>query len=686
VRITEVSQWGPGDDNLGETSSGKDQFIEIYNASDAPIDISKYIVTTRSLSNALNGNFVKAFIPTGTTLGARQHYVIGFVQNTGKYRAGTRMNVVYPLADYDSGDPETLDAVNVKASGVWPAGQGPGKSSFGMSKGTNFVLLLPAAEANLNKVTSGSWKIEANGMPGNPIVDRITVRPSSLAPAYNANSDGVWPDGNGQYLDTVNNNPAGVGPQMTLRVSSQTLSFQRINEDVDNDRLDDWTVARANPGTSADPVAPGRVVGVTVDGRDVNDPILENVEGGLKLTFPAVGDDGTLPGNLGRANGYVVNYATWAPLNSADLVQWQVGMSTYVDLTPRALFVSGANVQTVSWVPLAPNAVEKHRLSGSALQPGTRYWVVVRAVDDAGNDSGIGLDNFSPLFNPNPVGWVVVNPLKKTPRVLPADFGKSSLFTRPDKTTKLLVKTPGYLADTGNPDSSDANARVDKVTIAAGTLDPETVPTATVVLKKAGTTLSTLTLTVNADGSLPDIVIGDRSTTKVGEEANLADQVDITFPGLPGFTLTRYNDVYPPSKPGDVENTVKPVVDAGAGTLQVYNAHLGTALLERRYQAARLAAWVDDRRVAGPKLLFGDFNEWSRPLATDILAKRLESIDLFPYLKRRRTYPGFFPLLHLDHIYYQGQIEVRQISLPRTRMALMASDHLPLVADLKITF
>lgn len=127
-------------------------------------------------------------------------------------------------------------------------------------------------------------------------------------------------------------------------------------------------------------------------------------------------------------------------------------------------------------------------------------------------------------------------------------------------------------------------------------------------------------------------------------------------------------------------------VDAGAGTLQVYNAHLGTALLERRYQAARLAAWVDDRRVAGPKLLFGDFNEWSRPLATDILAKRLESIDLFPYLKRRRTYPGFFPLLHLDHIYYQGQIEVRQISLPRTRLALMASDHLPLVADLKITF
>lgn len=127
-------------------------------------------------------------------------------------------------------------------------------------------------------------------------------------------------------------------------------------------------------------------------------------------------------------------------------------------------------------------------------------------------------------------------------------------------------------------------------------------------------------------------------------------------------------------------------VDAGAGTIQVYNAHLGTALLERRYQAERLATWVHDRKVQGPKLLFGDFNEWSRPLATDILGKRLKSIDLFPYLKRRRTYPGFFPLLHLDHIYYEGNIDVWQVTLPRTRKTLLASDHLPLVADLRITF
>jgi endonuclease/exonuclease/phosphatase family metal-dependent hydrolase len=127
-------------------------------------------------------------------------------------------------------------------------------------------------------------------------------------------------------------------------------------------------------------------------------------------------------------------------------------------------------------------------------------------------------------------------------------------------------------------------------------------------------------------------------------------------------------------------------VDVGTGTLHVYNAHLGTALLERRYQATKLGAWVDDRRVSSPKILLGDFNEWSRALATDILAQRLNSIDLFPFLKRRRTYPGFFPLLHLDHIYYEGAITVRDVSLPRTRLAKLASDHLPLIADITVKF
>ena len=128
-------------------------------------------------------------------------------------------------------------------------------------------------------------------------------------------------------------------------------------------------------------------------------------------------------------------------------------------------------------------------------------------------------------------------------------------------------------------------------------------------------------------------------------------------------------------------------LDLGQGRiLHVYNVHLGTAVLERRYQAPRLASYVHDHRVHGPKVILGDFNEWMRGLATKTLSSLFDSIDIHGHLKRRRTYPGLFPVLHLDHIYYEGDVLVRSVELPRTRKALIASDHLPLIANLRIGF
>jgi endonuclease/exonuclease/phosphatase family metal-dependent hydrolase len=128
-------------------------------------------------------------------------------------------------------------------------------------------------------------------------------------------------------------------------------------------------------------------------------------------------------------------------------------------------------------------------------------------------------------------------------------------------------------------------------------------------------------------------------------------------------------------------------IEVGPGCIQMFNVHLGTALLERKYQAAKLANWVHDRKPAGPKIVLGDFNEWlRRSPATAILEERLESVDLAPYLPKRRSYPGFFPLVHLDHIYYLGAVEVRRIELIRTRAAKIASDHLPLLAEVRVTF
>ena len=121
-------------------------------------------------------------------------------------------------------------------------------------------------------------------------------------------------------------------------------------------------------------------------------------------------------------------------------------------------------------------------------------------------------------------------------------------------------------------------------------------------------------------------------------------------------------------------------------TLHLFNVHLGTAFRERKNQAERVASIMRDSRIQRPKILLGDFNEWSGGLATAALTEKLQAIDLSIHLKRKRTYPGILPLLHLDHIYHEGEVEIAGVEIPRTRKSMMASDHLPFLAELKVGF
>ena len=119
--------------------------------------------------------------------------------------------------------------------------------------------------------------------------------------------------------------------------------------------------------------------------------------------------------------------------------------------------------------------------------------------------------------------------------------------------------------------------------------------------------------------------------------------------------------------------------------LHVFNIHLGTAFVERRHQGRRLSARgsgiLHNAELTGPKIVLGDFNEWTTGLATRLLGSHMRSVDVRKHLGRRRTYPGLLPFLHLDHIYYDGPLDLVKLSLHRTRKSLVASDHLPLVAD-----
>jgi endonuclease/exonuclease/phosphatase family metal-dependent hydrolase len=127
-------------------------------------------------------------------------------------------------------------------------------------------------------------------------------------------------------------------------------------------------------------------------------------------------------------------------------------------------------------------------------------------------------------------------------------------------------------------------------------------------------------------------------------------------------------------------------VRGGGQVLHVFNVHLGTGHAERRLQASRFLDKDILRAldITGPRIVLGDFNEWTRGLVTRTLSAEFHMTDLRLYLSRTRTYPAVLPLLHLDHIYFDHHFRVERAFFHRSRLALMASDHLPLVADLSV--
>jgi endonuclease/exonuclease/phosphatase family metal-dependent hydrolase len=117
--------------------------------------------------------------------------------------------------------------------------------------------------------------------------------------------------------------------------------------------------------------------------------------------------------------------------------------------------------------------------------------------------------------------------------------------------------------------------------------------------------------------------------------------------------------------------------------LHVFNVHLGTAFLERRQQARQLinGGILRQPELNGARVVLGDFNEWTHGLASRLLTQHFKSADIRHHLRHGRTYPGLLPLVHLDHIYYDQSLVLQSLTLHRSRTALVASDHLPLVAD-----
>jgi endonuclease/exonuclease/phosphatase family metal-dependent hydrolase len=123
--------------------------------------------------------------------------------------------------------------------------------------------------------------------------------------------------------------------------------------------------------------------------------------------------------------------------------------------------------------------------------------------------------------------------------------------------------------------------------------------------------------------------------------------------------------------------------------VEVFNVHLGLSARERMRQVGILAR--SDELVSLPPsrpcVVAGDFNDWRyllAPIFTDILGFRCATQRRSGSRGAIRTFPSFSPTGGLDRIYLRGPIRLLAAHRCRLRISRVASDHLPVIAEIDL--
>jgi endonuclease/exonuclease/phosphatase family metal-dependent hydrolase len=118
--------------------------------------------------------------------------------------------------------------------------------------------------------------------------------------------------------------------------------------------------------------------------------------------------------------------------------------------------------------------------------------------------------------------------------------------------------------------------------------------------------------------------------------------------------------------------------DVAGMRVRVIATHLGLLPRERRHQVQRILDTAADQQE-GVIVLLGDINEWlvaGRPLRW--LHRR------FGQCHAQRTYPAWFPVFALDRIWVHPKEALLCVDAKTTPEAKLASDHLPVRAELSL--
>ncbi len=123
------------------------------------------------------------------------------------------------------------------------------------------------------------------------------------------------------------------------------------------------------------------------------------------------------------------------------------------------------------------------------------------------------------------------------------------------------------------------------------------------------------------------------------------------------------------------------------GIVHFINTHLGLGRRERLLQAQLLTSgdWLELISGERPLILLGDFNSRPGSRPYQVFSRHLRDVRRLVRPPRpARTFPTTFPAVAVDHIFVNKSFQPLSLSVHRTALARVASDHYPLLAELEI--
>jgi len=121
--------------------------------------------------------------------------------------------------------------------------------------------------------------------------------------------------------------------------------------------------------------------------------------------------------------------------------------------------------------------------------------------------------------------------------------------------------------------------------------------------------------------------------------------------------------------------------------IHVVTTHLGLSPKERVAQMHALLGpdWLGPVYQREPVILCGDFNLVAGSAAYGVAASKLFDVQAAQRGHRPLgTFSSAHPLVRIDHIFVSRHFQTLKVQVPRTELTRIASDHLPLVANISL--